>query len=205
MVIRISSLAVAKQIKRRFDAVLTIEDPSAPRVVRFHSTPHPDHLVLRFEDVDHPHDDIALPSPLHVEQALEFGRRHVDGDLLIHCKVGVARSTAIGLGIIADRLGVGREDEAVQELLRIRPESVPNLLILGFMDDELGRNGALVDAWHKVERSDQKYARHRMLKQLAIERSPALFSKPVELSDSVWAYDPDSLEKRLVIYSGPTP
>ena len=108
------------------------------------------------------------------------------GSLLIHCQVGVSRSTAIALAILADRLGPGQEGEALQALLRLRPQAIPNLLVVSLADDLLARNGALrraVSAWdetipaNKVRRREQRqaYFQHYGVPRTA---EPALFDKP---------------------------
>lgn len=177
--VRVASLASAVRIKRRFDAVLTVEDPGLRKGLRFHKTPHPDHLILRFEDVDFEASDVALPHRRHVEAAIEFAREHRSGSVLIHCKAGIARSAALALAIIADRLGDGREEEAVRHLLEIRPEAVPNLLLLPMADEVLERNGRLEKAWMEIENSHGKYAHHRRLKRLILERNPTMFARPL--------------------------
>lgn len=167
----------ARRKKRRFDAVVTIEDPHQRNGLRFHRAPHPDHLVLKFEDVDIRDETIALPQVGHVMAVLAFGRQHVGSDMLIHCKAGIARSTAMALAVLADRHGAGREDEAVRELLSFRPESIPNLIILDMADKILGREGALVAAWMKVENSNYQYSAHRHDKLELFRKRPELFAK----------------------------
>jgi predicted protein tyrosine phosphatase len=151
MALTISGYAWAKRHKRSFEAILTIEDPGTRFGVRFHRTPRPSHLVLQFVDLDLP-----LPAPFHlapayrmasleqVTDALKFGRDH--DNLLVHCQVGIARSPALALGILMDRLH--DETLAYAELQRIRPEAVPNRHVVTLVDHILGSNlvGHL-DAW----------------------------------------------------------
>ncbi|MBP0443148.1 dual specificity protein phosphatase family protein [Roseomonas sp. SSH11] len=144
----------AQRWKRAFAAVLTLQDPDQrqSRRLRFHQDPHPDHLVLCFVDMDRPAPPPYAAMPVFrmaeradIERALEFGRASASGGrLLVHCNVGVGRSPAVALAIIADRLGPGREREALDELIRIRPQSVPNLHVLALADAILGRDVALV-------------------------------------------------------------
>lgn len=173
----VKSLGQARRIKRKVGAVVTIEDPGRRNGLRYHSAPHPDHLVLRFEDVDVADESVALPRPDHVRSVLEFARQNTEGKLLVHCKAGVARSTALALAVMADRMGAGREADAVEELLRVRPESAPNLLLLGFADDVLERGGALRGAWDEVESAHAHYAEHREKKLEILRRQPHLFAR----------------------------
>lgn len=205
--IAITSYTRARRIKRRFDAVLTIEDPNFKQGLRFHKRPHPDHLVLELEDLDTPEDNVALPHMEHVVSALQFGREHTEGRLLIHCRAGIARSTALALGIISDRLGAGYEKEAVQQLLKIRPQAIPNLIILDLADEYLGRDGHLRQAWLDIENSNSEYAIHRLDKRNIWVRQPHLFSKPFNsVCYSVSRYSPDSLvRKRGVDFTSTEP
>ena len=93
--------------------------------LRFYSKPHPPHLVLDFEDVDRDDGFIRVASREQVAAALTFAREQATGSLLIHCYHGVGRSAAIALAVLADRLGPGSEDEAMNQLLTIRPEATP--------------------------------------------------------------------------------
>lgn len=155
MTLVVSGYNWARRHKRDFAAVITCEDPDKFRGLRFWREPHPDHLVLRFVDLDTPapppHDTelrFRLATRAQVEDAIAFGRDRAN--LLVHCQVGVARSTAIALAILADRLGAGQEQAALDALLAVRPEAVPNLHVVALADDVLGRDGRLlatVVAW----------------------------------------------------------
>jgi predicted protein tyrosine phosphatase len=170
--IEITGVRRARRIKRKFDAVISIEDPGIRwgDRLRFHEHPHPAHLVLSFEDLDQLHPPIITANEGHVQAALNFARERPDAALLIHCHAGISRSTAIALTIIADRLGPGREDEAITGLLTLQPEAVPNLLVLGHADKLLGRNGALLQrviAWDETVEWNQ---RRRAINRDAVTR-----------------------------------
>jgi len=66
--------------------------------------------------------------------------------LLVHCAVGISRSTAIAFSTLCHHAGPGYETECFQALKRIRPSASPNPLIVEFADEILGRNGALIQA-----------------------------------------------------------
>lgn len=199
MMIRISSTSEALDIKDNFDAVISIESPLASDVLRFQTVPHPDHLVLRFEDVDLPHNDIALPDPAHVKKALQFGRRYRDRKLLIHCHDGLSCSAALALGILADALGQGLEEESVRELLRMQPDAMPNQLLLEFIEGKLGRDGELEMAWRMIELSDDQYEARRNVKEDLIEQERDSLLEPLDIADTILTFEPYSTEptKRL--------
>jgi predicted protein tyrosine phosphatase len=147
-------------LKRRgFAGVITVEDPNAQarHQLRFHSEPHPAHLILCFEDLDAERDGIRTPLASDVAKALDFAQT-VGGPLLIHCFAGVSRSTAIALSIIASRLPAGAERQALDALLAIAPHAVPNLLVVQHADDLLCRSGVLtrtVRDWDGARASNQ--------------------------------------------------
>ena len=177
--IDIRSLPFARRHKRDYNAVITIEDPGLRQVkrLRFHQRPHPDHLVMRFEDIDHHDDGLAGPDEAHMAAALAFGRVHREESMLVHCHVGVSRSTAVGLGIIADRLGAGSENRAVAELMASNPDAAPNLVMLQMADSLLGRGGRLVSAWAETDEATQRMKDYRKSKGELLSGSRHLFAR----------------------------
>jgi predicted protein tyrosine phosphatase len=158
-----------------FDAVVSIEDATRDaddgRAFTFpedHVLTRegrlPAHLRLIFDDVDEPFEGYVAPDASQVREAPAFARQHAARRLLVHCHSGQCRSAAVALGIIAERLGVGREDEAAATLLRIRAIAAPNLVVLDLIDAELGRNGALRRAWMAHESGNEKLERLRFLR-----------------------------------------
>jgi predicted protein tyrosine phosphatase len=110
-------------------------------------------------------DDIATaklghrigPTMLQVTEAIEFGRCVADGRhffdgpvvgsplIAIHCEHGKSRSAAIALALLADHFGSGREQDAVNALLRTDFENrmQPNPLVISLTDDCLFRYGRI--------------------------------------------------------------
>ena len=134
--VAVTTLNRARRTKRRYDAVITIEDPGQRNPLRFHVSPHPEHLVMKFEDVDFRAQGIALPCQEHVAAAVKFGRRHPEGSILVHCKAGIARSTALALAIIAGLVVYYRRVPGPSRLLG---------LCLGLLVG--GALGNLIDRW----------------------------------------------------------
>jgi len=156
----VNSYNWARRHKRDFEAVITLEDPDARRKLRFTRKPHPDHLVLTFVDMDRPPPVPYCDWPVftmaersHVERAIEFGRDRES--LLVHCQVGIGRSTAIALAVLASRMD---DEDALRRLLEVRPEAVPNLHVVALADDILGRGGNLTRV---VTEWDRTLARNR--------------------------------------------
>jgi predicted protein tyrosine phosphatase len=110
-------------------------------------------------------DDIATaklghrigPTMLQIAEAVEFGRCVADGRHLfdgrvvgspliaVHCEHGKSRSAAIALALLADHFGDGREQDAVNALLRTDLENrmQPNPLVISLTDDCLFRYGRI--------------------------------------------------------------
>lgn len=154
--VSVAGLRQAQRQKRRFDAVISVQDPDAPHWGRLVSYgPAPDaHLVLEFEDSDDGTLGIATITRDQLAQALDFARAHAAGSLLVHCVHGVGRSAALALAILADRMGPGAESDAVTALLAVRPEATPNLVAVALADDMLGRDGTLAAALDASESRD---------------------------------------------------
>lgn len=86
--------------------------------------------------------------------------------LLVHCHAGVSRSTASAALILAQAYPERPAQAVLDAVLRVRPRAWPNLRILEFGDDLLGRGGELVAAAATVYSralDRDPFARERML------------------------------------------
>ena len=109
--------------------------------------------MLRFDDISVPMDGYVEPNEQHIEAALKFAFRiakDTGGSILIHCHAGISRSSAIALAIIAQRLGPGKEKEAVKLLEKINPNCRPNKSLVWMTDEILGRGMALYNTAYKM-------------------------------------------------------
>lgn len=174
----VAGLSQARKHKRRFDAVLTLEDPECRPAnrLRFHRQPAPAHLVLAFEDVDDDTLGVRVATPDQVGEAIAFARVHVGGALLVHCFHGVGRSAAVALAILADRAGPGGELAALDRLLSIRPQATPNLVVVKLADEVLGRGGALVAAVSAWEDATPGLKEKRAMRLRLLFANPHLYS-----------------------------
>jgi predicted protein tyrosine phosphatase len=82
--------------------VISIGMPTDPLPKGLEKLPH---LRLEFADTRSPKHRLP-PQRHHVEQAIEFGRQaqQAGGHLLVHCEMGVSRSSGIALAILADQM-----------------------------------------------------------------------------------------------------
>ena len=87
------------------------------------------------------------PQRTAVQEILRFTAALGKGDyLLVHCAVGVSRSTAITFATLCHHAGSGYEADCFRALKRIRPSASPNPLIVEYADELLGRNGMMTEA-----------------------------------------------------------
>lgn len=109
------------------------------------------HLCLFFGDVVSQADARqcgTIPATLeHIARAVEFSRSawaSTSGRLVLHCEYGASRSPAMAYVLMADRLGAGREREALNIVLSLRPNALPNKLVVEIGDAFLNRGGQLI-------------------------------------------------------------
>ncbi len=131
--------------------VLSILDPEHPGLAVFGAYGEHKRQELRFHDIIDPRHERIAPQRQDVEAILRLGRDlmaepETCGHLLVHCHMGISRSTAALVMLLAqarpERLAV----EAVAAVARIRKEAWPNLCMIEFADEILGRDGELVAA-----------------------------------------------------------
>jgi predicted protein tyrosine phosphatase len=108
----------------------------------------------------------AVKSILQFTAAVEPPAR-----LLVHCAMGISRSTAIALATLCDHAGPGYEVECFAALKRLRPSACPNPLIVHFADDVLGRTGAIIESlghrcWHRWSKRLKFHRPHSVLHSL---------------------------------------
>jgi len=108
------------------------------------------HLELHFGDVasevDANHYKTTTPCISDIQRSVYFFRdawSTKDSRVLISCDYGASRSPALAYILLADHLGVDHEIEAFRIIMEIRPEAVPNSLIVRLGDVFLKRDGAL--------------------------------------------------------------
>lgn len=133
--------------------VLSILDPELPEPAAFRAYDPHHRTTLRFHDVIEPGPDLVLPEPAHVESILDFGRLLVEDSitpekphLLVHCHMGVSRSTAAMAILMTQSNPQESEERVFARLLELRPQAWPNSLMVEFADDQLGRRGRLITA-----------------------------------------------------------
>ncbi len=129
--------------------VLSILDPDWPDPPVFAAFPPHRRLALRFHDVIDPGAGRLAPSRADVEQLLAYGKElqgPQGSHLLVHCHAGVSRSTAAAALILAQAHPEQPARAVFDAVARLRPRAWPNLRMLEFGDEILGRGGEIVRA-----------------------------------------------------------
>jgi len=129
--------------------VLSILDPGFPDPDAFGAFGEHERLDLRFHDVIDELPGLRLVQREDVEALLRFGSdlmRQPRAHLLVHCHMGISRSTASMALILAQARPDRPAREALAEVRRIRPRIWPNLRVIELGDELLGRGGELVAA-----------------------------------------------------------
>ncbi|HEX3538355.1 MAG TPA: protein-tyrosine-phosphatase [Stellaceae bacterium] len=136
--------------------ILSIHDPDLADPPEFAGFPRHRRLSLRFHDIIEPQPQQVAPSAEDVERLLEFGAElggAPNDHLLIHCHAGVSRSTAAAALILAQAAPERPAREVFAAIVRMRPRAWPNLRMLEFGDEILGRGGEIVAAVPAVYRN----------------------------------------------------
>lgn len=101
-------------------------------------------LAMEFHDIGEPREGLSPPTSEHIEQLLQFFDAW-DGqsDMLVHCWMGVSRSTAAAAIALAQHNPAGDMDQLAQRLRKASPIATPNPLMISIADDLLQLNGRL--------------------------------------------------------------
>ena len=131
--------------------VLSLLDPGTPEPTAFSTYDPHVRATLYFDDAIEPAPGLFLPEMSDIETILAFARDAGDvRHLLIHCHLGVSRSTAAMLMILAQAFPGEPEGALVDRLMEIRPQAWPNSRMIGFADERLERNGRLKEAISRI-------------------------------------------------------
>jgi predicted protein tyrosine phosphatase len=148
---------LAEHCAARVSHILSILDPEWPEPEVFGTFGEHEKLELRFHDVIEEGPGMVVPTAIHIEQLLAFGRGlgrepATDAHLLVHCHAGVSCSSASMALLIAQAMPDCSGDAIFADILRIRPQIWPNLRIIEMGDHALSRDGDLIAAAQSVYR-----------------------------------------------------
>lgn len=139
--------------RRGFTHVVTLIDPDWPEISAFDTFDTHQRRIFHCHDIIDHLPGKTPPSRELVEEVLGLGRSLSEdlarGDnvrLLIHCHKGVSRSSAAMLSFLAQVYRDETPEALFNRLRAIRPQAWPNSVMIGFVDEFLGYDGALVEA-----------------------------------------------------------
>lgn len=134
--------------------VLSILDPDMPEPDAFAAWPAHRRHLLRFNDQIDPGPNVVLPTERDIAAILDYGRGIAahpgDKHLLVHCHMGMSRSTAAMATLIAQGEPNLSGDDVFSRVLAIRARTWPNSLMVRMADAALDRNGDLVAAMRRL-------------------------------------------------------
>ncbi len=140
--ISVSSIPELERSLKRdsgFWNVVSIREPSVPRPVFLRHAKLVHEVIFEDREVVDPSDPGTPPRREHLTGIFRFVDVHPGEPVLIHCLAGLSRSPAVALALIVRALSKQGSDavtqnwlvdRAVDVLLRIRPQSRPNVLVL---------------------------------------------------------------------------
>lgn len=111
------------------------------------------HLWLRFHDISSPVNGCIMPEPWHIAELMRFVRRwDRSAPLVIHCYLGISRSTASAFASVC-ALNPHRDEAGIARALRsASPTATPNGRVVSLADELLGRGGRMVAAIETIGR-----------------------------------------------------
>jgi len=134
--------------ERKVTHILSVLDPETPDPEAFQNFAPHERTILRFHDIIEDRPGMEMPRRDHVEKVLAFGDElakscdlREDGHLLVHCHMGVSRSTASMAMLMAQAQPEISEDDLFEQIVSIRPQAWPNSVMIDYADDILGREG----------------------------------------------------------------
>src|SRR4051794_25591976 len=122
---------LAEHSMRGVTHVLSIRDPDWPEPDAFRAYDPHHRTTLQFHDVIEPAPGLILPDVHHVEAILSFGYSLArdagrgEGHLLVHCHMGISRSTAAMLVLLAQAHPQKHEDRLFERLRATGPKHGP--------------------------------------------------------------------------------
>ncbi len=143
----------------RVTHVLSILDPGTPEPVKFAELAEGRLLRLRFHDIIEEMPARDAPTATHIAAIVGFGdllAAHAGHRALIHCHMGISRSTAAAIILLANH--GGDADTAVARVTELRPAAWPNLRMIELAD-------RLLDLDHRLVRAVRRHHARALLRQ----------------------------------------
>lgn len=129
--------------------VISITTPESSKIDALDRFDVHERLSLQFHDIVDHIDGYEMPQKDHVVQIITFSRSipiNSKISILAHCYAGVSRSTAAMIILLATCYPDMPAAEIMARVQTMRPRLWPNLLMIEYADELLGRDGELLSA-----------------------------------------------------------
>jgi predicted protein tyrosine phosphatase len=101
------------------------------------------HLKMLIDDISEPREGFVLPQKHHAQALLDFTNDwDTSKPLLVHCHMGISRSTSTSLGVAA-KFDPDNIELIIENLKEIAPHASPNKIMTKYYDEILGLNNRL--------------------------------------------------------------
>ncbi|WP_182417213.1 tyrosine phosphatase family protein [Bartonella sp. HY038] len=141
--------------------MITLLSPNAV-ILRDKTIAPENHHIFFFNDINEPRPNLIAPQMQDVVAIIDAARNwHLSqgtysgtalSPLLIHCQMGISRSTAAAY-IIACALNESIDEECLAISLRqLSPSATPNARLIALADEFLNREGKMVSAIKRIGR-----------------------------------------------------
>ena len=111
------------------------------------------HLRLDMNDISTKIDGLLPPEDHHIKRLIGFAQEwDRSAPLLIHCWMGISRSTAAAYSVALALNPDMDEMQLALELRRRSPSATPNARLIQLADAALGRDGLMVKAIARIGR-----------------------------------------------------
>ncbi len=116
------------------------------------------HLFLDMNDISVAVEGLHRPEEHHIRRLIEFAQQwDRSAPLLVHCWMGISRSTAAAY-IIALSLNAQRDEmQLALDLRRLSPSATPNARMIALADRVMERDGRMVAAVKRIGRGANAY------------------------------------------------
>jgi predicted protein tyrosine phosphatase len=101
------------------------------------------HIKMLIDDISEPREGFILPQKHHAQALLDFTDDwDTSKPLLVHCHMGISRSTSTSLGVAA-KFDPDNIESIIENLKEIAPHASPNKIMTQYYDEILGLNNRL--------------------------------------------------------------
>ena len=101
------------------------------------------HLKMLIDDISEPREGFVLPQKHHAQALLDFTNDwDTSKPLLVHCHMGISRSTSTSLGVAA-KFDPDNIESIIENLKEIAPHASPNKIMTKYYDEILNLNNRL--------------------------------------------------------------